>query len=123
MQQGYGAPAQMAGGAKGTIRNPVMTLLLGMLCFVYALVAVFGMMGELKAYLQKDEIKAWHLLIPVYGFIVWVFKVPGWVTEAKQKAGCQPPEAAPWFLYWLLGLYFFAKDLNDVWQAGQQQQQ
>jgi hypothetical protein len=120
---GYGAAPMGAAGPKGKVRNPVMVLLLGMVCFIYAFIQLWGMMNELKAYLGKEEIQAWHLLIPVWGMIVYIFKVPGWVTEAKQKAGCQNPQAAPWFLYWLLGLYFFPKDLNDVWQAGSPQLQ
>src|SRR5262249_47982298 len=104
-----------AGGAKGKIRNPVTTLLLGMLCFVYAMVALYSMLQELKTYLNKDEIVPWHIFIPILNLIVILAKLPDWVTEAKQRAGSRNPQSSGPILYFLLCLYFLPKDLNEVW--------
>ncbi len=104
-----------AGGPVGTTRNPVMVLIISMICGIYGLIQIFSMIGELKAYLQKDEIQAWHVLIPYYNiYWLWV-KVPKWVGEAKQKAGCADPNPSGIVLYIFVGLYALANDLNQVW--------
>jgi hypothetical protein len=109
---GYAAGA----GAKGTIRNPIMVTLLAFItCGIYGIFALYSMMSELKAYLAKEEIVPWHLFVPILNLIVILTKVPNWVTEAKQRAGSRNPQSSGPIMYFLLFPYFFAKDLNEVW--------
>jgi hypothetical protein len=109
--QGYAAP-----GTKGKIRNPVMVTILCMVtCGLYGIFAIYAMMSELRAYLNKEEIVPWHIFVPILGIIVILGKCPGWVTEAKQRAGSRNPQSSGPILYFLLFPYFFTKDLNEVW--------
>lgn len=109
--QGYAQP-----GAKGPIRNPIMvTVLTFVTCWLYGMITMYSMLSELKAYLNKDEIVPWHLFVPVLNLIVLLGKLPGWVTEAKQRAGSRNPQSSGPVLYFLLAPYFFTKDMNDVW--------
>jgi hypothetical protein len=110
---GYGQPA---GVVRGPIRNPVTVTLLTMVtCGFYGIFAFYSMMSELKAYLNRDEIVPWHIFVPILGIIVMLGKLPGWVTEAKQRAGSRNPQSSGPVLYFLLFPYFFTKDMNDVW--------
>jgi hypothetical protein len=113
--QPYAQPGEVAAGTRGTIRNPITTLLFGMLCFVYAMVALYSMMKELRAYLGRDDIVPWHIFVPILNLIVILAKLPDWVTQAKQRAGSRNPQSAGPVLYFLLLLYFLPKDLNEVW--------
>jgi hypothetical protein len=113
--QGYAPPGQPV-GTRGTMRNPVMTLVLGYVtCGIYAAFAVYSMLKELRNYLGKDEIVPWHIFIPFWNYVVFLAKLPNWVTEAKQRAGSRNPQSAGPVLYFFLGLYFLPKDLNEVW--------
>jgi hypothetical protein len=112
------APMRGAHGPTGTTRNPMMVALLS-LCFVYGIFAFLGMVKELKAYRQKDDISIIMFFIPVLG-ILELLKMVEKIQETKQMAGCQKP-AASVVMYLLIafgvGFYFMADDLNDIWQA------
>ena len=109
---GYAQP----GAVRGPIRNPVMVTVLCMVtCGIYGIFAIYSMMSELKAYLNKDEIVPWHIFVPILGLIVMLGKLPGWVTEAKQRAGSRNPQSSGPVLYFLLFPFFFTKDMNDIW--------
>jgi hypothetical protein len=111
--QGYAQPA-VAG--KGKIRNPVMVTVLCMVtCGLYGIFTFYSMMSELRAFLNKQEIVPWHIFVPILGIIVMLGKLPGWVTEAKQRAGSRNPQSSGPVLYFLLFPFFFTKDMNDVW--------
>lgn len=116
----YAAPGMQAYGAtgpKGTIRNPITVILLTFItCGIYGMFAFWSMLSELKAYLRKDEIQPIFMFIPVLN-LIQLIQLPGWVSEAKQRAGCQNPESAGLILYWLFGVYFIPKDLNEVWES------
>ncbi len=103
-------------GPIGTTRNPIVVVLLSSVCFIYGLVVFFGMLGELKAFRQKDDINAILFLIPILNLLE-LMKLSEKVTEAKKMAGCANPQAASPILYLLLGIYFLPADLNEVWQA------
>jgi hypothetical protein len=111
----------MAGGAgmKPQIRNPIVTFIMLMIP-IYGLIVFYGMLKELKDYTQDPDFFLFGWLIPCYGPIWWLFKVPEQVTKAKQMAGSQKP-ARSILLYWLLGGYALAADLNEVadpnWQG------
>jgi hypothetical protein len=107
-------PATAAG--REHIRNPlVATLLCYVTCGVYAIVLMYSLMAELKAYLNREEIVPWHVLVPILNLIVILTKLPAWVTEAKQRAGSRNPMSSGALLYFLLLPYFFTKDMNEVW--------
>ncbi len=102
-----------AGGAAVQTRNPVMVLLITMICAPYGLFAMLNMLGELRNYTGNQEITPWHLLIPYYNLYLLFVKVPKWMGEAKAKAG-SPKPAMGGFMYFLVAPYAMAADLNDV---------
>jgi hypothetical protein len=111
-----GAP-MMAGGARGPVgktRNPVMVFVVSMICFVYALISIWQMLNELKAFRGKDDFNPiLVLLLP----IVFIWGIPPKVLEAKQMAGVPNAQVASPILYLFFSPYFMAADLNEVWQA------
>lgn len=112
---GMGGFGGGAGGPVGQTRNPVMVFVLSAICGFYGLFSVWTMLNELKAYTRDENFKPWMIFIPFLGIYFWLFKVPEQVTRAKQMAGSRNPQSAGLFMYWLFGLYFLAKDLNEVW--------
>jgi hypothetical protein len=124
--QGYGAPGGAlahAGGAAlgargpiGKTRNPVMVLVISMVCFVYALIQLWGMLNELKAFRGKDDISPIMFFLPILS-IINMWNLPPKILEAKQMAGVPNPQVAHPVLYLFLGLYFLPNDLNEIWQA------
>jgi uncharacterized membrane protein len=111
------APMPGAHGPIGKTRNPVMVTVISMICFVYALLQLIQMLGELKAFRQKDDINLIMFFIPILNLLE-MMKLSDKVAEAKRMAGSQKP-AASGILYILLGIYFLPTDLNDVWEAAQ----
>jgi len=103
-------------GPVGTTRNPVLVLVLGMLCFVYGLIQLFQMVSELKDFRRKDDIHPILVFVPVLGLIE-MWRLPEKVLDAKRQAGASNPEVVHPILYLLLGLYFLPVDLNQIWEA------
>jgi hypothetical protein len=111
---GYGGDAIT--GTRGPVRNPiVVTLLTFVTCGLYWMITSYSMLSDLRTYLNKDEIVPWHVFVPILNLIVVLGKLPGWVTEAKQRAGSRNPQSSGALLYFLLFPYFFTKDMNDIW--------
>jgi hypothetical protein len=105
-----------AGAGREHIRNPlVVTLLCYVTCGIYAVIVMYSLMAELKSYLNREEIVPWHVLVPILNLVVILTKLPGWVTEAKQRAGSRNPMSSGPLLYFLLLPYFFTKDMNEIW--------
>ena len=102
-------------GPIGKMRNPVMVTVISMVCFIYALLQLIQMLGELKAFRQKDDINIIMFFIPILNLLE-MMKLSDKVAEAKRMAGSNKP-AASGILYILLGIYFLPTDLNDVWEA------
>jgi len=117
VQVGGAALAPTSGaGSKPNVRNPVMvTVLTFLTCGLYGAIMLYMMLSELRAYLNKEEIVPWHIFVPILGIIVLLGKLPGWVTEAKQRAGSRNQQSSGPILYFLLYPYFVTKDLNEVW--------
>lgn len=116
---GGGAPMVPAGAGGrpiGKTRNPIMVLVIGSICFVYAIIQIWGMLNELKAFRGKDDINPIFLFIPILNLIM-LWGLPAKVLEAKQMAGVPNAQVAHPILYLLLGGYFLPVDLNEVWQA------
>lgn len=111
-------PAQGAApggyGPVGQIRNPVVTLLVGMICAPYALFVMYSALNELKAFRGKDD---FNPLLCVLLWIVFVWGLPARVFEAKQMAGVPGATQPNAILYFLLGPYFLISDLNEIWTA------
>lgn len=114
---GGGAPMVHAGGRGpiGQTRNPVMVLVIGYVtCGIYMLIQMWGMWNELKAFRGKDDFNPILLLLfPL--FFIW--PMPAKILEAKQMAGVPNAQVPNVILYLLLGPYFLANDLNEIWQA------
>jgi hypothetical protein len=126
---GYGAPVPYgaAGGAMvpapaggrgpiGKTRNPVMVLVVGMLCFVYAIIQLWQMLNELKAFRGKDDINPIFFFVPILN-IIQIWNLPPKILEAKQMAGVPSAQVSHPVLYLFLSPYFLALDLNEMWQA------
>lgn len=128
MGHAMGTPMQgpqqaMAGGVGpvGAIRSPMTVLLLSLFtCGFYAMYIVYVQLSELKAYLHKDEINPIFALLPLLNFLA-IFKTPGWLLEAKQRAGVPNPQVSSVILYLFLYQYFVQKDLNEIWDPTGQQ--
>jgi hypothetical protein len=116
---GGGGAMVAASGGRGPIgktRNPVMVLLISMLCFVYALIEGAAMLKELRAFRGKQDINLIFFLIPILQLIE-IWKLPAKVLEAKQMAGVPNAQVPHPILYLFLGSYLLPNDLNEVWQA------
>jgi len=103
------------GGAVGTTRNPVTTLIIGMVCCLYAMYQQWQMLNELQAYTRDENFKPFYMFIPLLNLYFLLIKVPEQVTKAKQMAGSRNPQASSIVLYIFIGLYALSKDLNEVW--------
>jgi hypothetical protein len=111
---GMGGGGGMA-GPKGQNRNPVMTLILGMVCCLYAIWQAWSMLNELQQFTRDDDFKPWYMFIPMLNYyFLWV-KVPEQVTKAKQMAGSRVQQSSGIVLYIFLPMYALSKDLNEVW--------
>jgi hypothetical protein len=111
---GPGGP-MMGGSPKGEVRNPVTTLILCMVCCLYAIYQMWTMLNELQAYTRDEEFKPWYMFIPLLNYYFLWIKVPEQVTKAKQMAGSRNPQSQGIVLYIFLSPYALAKDLNEVW--------
>ncbi|MEB2325099.1 MAG: hypothetical protein OZ921_21475, partial [Sorangiineae bacterium] len=116
-----GAPMGFPGGGGahgpiGTTRNPIVTFLISYVCFIYAIIQLIGMISELKAFRQKDDIPIIALFIPIWNLIT-LWGIPAKVLEAKQMAGVPNATVGHPILYLFLGLWFLPNDLNEVWAA------
>lgn len=105
-----GAPA--GGGIQQ--RNPVMVLVLSMVCPILAIMNVMGFFADLEKAAPESANKFawWMLLIPIYGIILFFTKLMPWVADAKRKYGCNPPQNIVMYLF--LSPYAFAVDLNEI---------
>jgi hypothetical protein len=114
MGGGFGGPG--GAGPVGEVRNPVTTLIFGMVCCLYAMYQQWTMLNELQAYTRDEDFKPWFMFIPLLNLYFLLVKVPEQITKAKQMAGSRNPQASSIVLYFFIGLYAMAKDLNEVWQ-------
>jgi hypothetical protein len=129
-QAAYGAPTpggMPSGGAPivpvspggrpiGKTRNPVMTLVFGSLCFVYAMIQIWQMANELKAFRGKDDINPIFFFVPILN-IIQIWNLAPKLLEAKQMAGVPNASVQHPVLYLFFGIYFWPADLNEIWQA------
>ncbi len=103
-------------GPIGKMRNPVMTIVLSMLCFVYAIIQVWGMLSELKAFRGKDDLNPILFFVPIVGYFE-LWKLNEKVLDAKRMAGVPNAQVASPVLYLFFAIFFLPTDLNEVWQA------
>ncbi len=115
-----GAPLVATGGGQrgpiGKIRNPVMTIVLSCLCFVYAIIQVWQMVNELKAFRGKDDLNPIFFFIPILNYIE-LWKLNEKVLDAKRMAGIPNPQVVHPVLYLFFALFILPGDLNEIWQA------
>jgi hypothetical protein len=120
---GYAMP--MSAGQHGPIgkmRNPIMVVVLTYVtCGLYGLIALFTMLGELKAFRQKDDINPILFLVPILQ-ILEMIKLPAKVLDAKRMAGVPNAQEPNVILYLLLGIYMLPADLNEIWQVASAKQ-
>ncbi|HEU4753097.1 MAG TPA: hypothetical protein VFU47_08310 [Armatimonadota bacterium] len=105
-----------AHGPTGKERNPIMVLVLGSLCFIYAFIQAWGMLNELKDFRQKDDLSPIHVFIPILNLLL-IWNLPEKVLEAKRMAGISNPVVQHPIVYLLLWFYFLPADLNEIWAA------
>jgi len=117
---GYGgAMVPMGGGQRGPIgkiRNPVMTIVIGCVCFVYAIIQWWQMLNELKAFRGKDDLNPILFFVPILQYIE-LWKLNEKVLDAKRMAGVPNAQVASPVLYLFLAFFFLPGDLNEIWQA------
>jgi hypothetical protein len=80
---------------------------------IIGLVSTLRMIGELNSVTKSNSVPWWGIFVPFYQYYVMWILIPGEMQKAKQMAGVQQP-ARGIFLYFLLFLYAFAADLNDI---------
>jgi len=117
---GGGGGGQMMGGGggggfRGQTRNPVMVLVLSMVCCFYGIFQLWTMLNELQQYTKDENFKPFYMFIPLLGLYFMLIKVPEQVAKAKQMAGSRNPQPANIVMYIFLSYYALAKDLNEVW--------
>ena len=101
-------------GPIGQTRNPTQVLVISLLCGFYGFYQVFQELGELRAYRGKDDIN------PIVATLLWIvfcWGMPAKMLEAKQMAGIPNPQVGSPILYFLVGYWAMAKDLNEIWAA------
>jgi hypothetical protein len=120
---GGGAPMVPMGGGGGgqrgpigKIRNPVMTIVFSMLCFIYAIIQIWGMVNELKAFRGKDDLNPILFFVPILGYIE-MWKLADKVLDAKRMAGVPNAQVVHPVMYLFFALFFLPSDLNEIWQA------
>jgi len=108
----------MAGahGPVGQVRNPVMSLVIGLVCGFYLLYLLWVEANELKAFRGKDDINPILFFVPILNIIL-IWGLPEKVLEAKQMAGIPNANVSSPILYLFLWPYFLTGDLNEIWQA------
>ena len=111
---GYGGGGQR--GPIGKIRNPVMTIVLSCVCFVYAIIQLWQMLNELKAFRGKDDLNPIMFFLPIISYIE-MWKLNAKVLDAKQMAGVPNAQVASPVLYLFFAIFFLPGDLNEIWQA------
>jgi len=113
------APLNLGGGQRGPIgkiRNPVMTIVISCLCFVYGIIQWWQMLNELKTFRGKDDLNPILFFIPILSLIErW--KLSEKVLDAKRMAGIPNPEPPNQILYFFFVIFFLPGDLNEIWQA------
>jgi len=102
-------------GPIGTIRNPVMTIVISCVCFVYAIIQWWKMLNELKAFRGKDDLNPIMFFVPIIQYLE-LWKLSEKVLDAKRMAGIPNPEVNQ-IMYFLFGFFFLPGDLNEIWQA------
>jgi hypothetical protein len=114
----YGAiTATRSHGPIGKDRNPIVVLLLSFAtCGLYGIISLIGMLSELRAFRQKNDISILLFFIPIIQLIE-ILKLPEKVADAQRMAGIQNPQVAHPVLYLFFGMYFFPADLNETWAA------
>jgi len=100
----------------GNIRNPIVSLLLCAICFIYGFFWIWSTVNELKAFRGKEDINPILFFIPILN-IIQIWQLPPKVLEAKMMAGVPNPQVPHPILYLLLSPYFFTADLNEIWTA------
>jgi hypothetical protein len=80
---------------------------------VIGLIAMIRMLGELNSVTRSNAVAWWMLFIPIFNIYVTLILIPNEVTKAKQMVGAREP-TRNLLIYWFLGLYALAADLNDI---------
>jgi predicted transporter len=80
---------------------------------VIALISMIRMLGELNSVTRSNAVAWWMLFIPIFNIYVTLILIPNEVTKAKQMLGVREP-TRNLLVYWFLGLYALAADLNDI---------
>ncbi|HLK37176.1 MAG TPA: hypothetical protein VKU41_10530 [Polyangiaceae bacterium] len=83
---------------------------------VLGFISLARMIGELASVTRSQNLAWWMMLIPFFNLYVMLIVIPTEMTRAKQMLRVPEPTRNI-FLYWLLSLYAFAADLNDVARA------
>jgi hypothetical protein len=128
MMQAQGAPIQPgAHGPKGTVRNPMMALVWGLVsCGFYQLWWFIVSCNEMSAYLGREEPSWWKVLLlssvtcGIYGLYWQVARCGAIVQEMQQRAGLPNPDNKG-FLYLVpyYNVFLLQEELNKVWQSPQ----
>ena len=120
---GYAVPVAVGQhGPIGKMRNPVMVVVLTYVtCGIYGIISLLSMIGELKAFRQKNDLSPILFLLPVIGLLEMI-KLPAKVLEAKRMAGVPNAQEPNVILYLFLGIYMLPADLNEIWQVASAKQ-
>ena len=112
-------------GSVGTIRNPVIVILLSIITLgIYALYWTYKTYEEMKDHSGEGLGGLVGLLLAIFCNIVTWFVLPSEVEKLYTRDGKTSPVSAVWGLWWLLPLIgaiiWFLKvqgALNDYWES------
>ena len=79
----------------------------------FAITSIMKMVGEITSITKNPNFAWWWILIPVYGIYWMVLLLPQEVANAKRAVGAPEPVRSP-VLYFFVGLYALACDVNDI---------
>lgn len=91
----------------------LLTLAADLAALFFGVTAIMKMVGEIKSVTNNQSFVWWHCLIPIYGIYWLVLLLPQEVSNAKRTVGAPEPTRSP-VLYFFLGLYALASDVNDI---------
>ncbi|MDX9719262.1 MAG: hypothetical protein RBU37_00840 [Myxococcota bacterium] len=111
---------------KGEEKNPVMMLVISLICTIFVMIWMFQTVTDLNKALNREEFNPMIVLIssllcfPAAFF--WAWKMTQVLPELQQQRGIQPPgNQMMIFILFIVfspvGVFMYQTELNKIWAA------